>query len=254
MAIQLSSEDIRSLAILSALGGAGVAGAAGVARGGGGSATQNILSGATIDRIPTSSGFISERRYKASKYPTSFTPGTYHNYAVEYYGGPANFNSVGKLYQDEIDKYGRMQTIEEHNDALLKYLRMAPKDPVSQHKALMLGEEAEKNLKQFWDESSMNVNKNRAQFRVSSSAVSGIRITPDARIEVAWGTNPNKWYTFKQFKDTHNASLAAQQLLKADSIGRAVYPVVSRGMDPKKRPNGLGDWNEAYYDKAFAKA
>ena len=108
--------------------------------------------------------------------------------------------------------------------------------------ALHRGLEEEKNLAAFWNES-----ESRRPFSVSSSAVTGIRLTPDARVEVQWKGKPT-WYTFRQYKDTHEASLAAQKLLQADSIGRAVYPVVSR---PTKNPL-LGSWNRANYDGAFA--
>ena len=139
-----------------------------------------------------------------------------------------------------------MQTLEEHNAALMKYVRpgMPPK---ALHMAIAMGEEEEKKLPQFWDESS-DVNNDRAKFNVSSSAVSGIRLTPDARVEVRWGTSP-KWYTFQQYENTHEASKAAQKLLTAPSIGRAVYPIVSRKI--KNPKNGLGKWNFDNYDPAM---
>lgn len=246
MAIQLTSDDIRSLAILGAVGALG-APVSKVARSG----TAGILGsvGGGGDSAP-----LDIRRYEADDYPTRFSPGTYHTYDVSHIPGDGpNMNSVGSLYRDVIKKAGRMQTLEEHNNALLKYLRNAKKDPVSQHRALVEGEEAEKNLPQFWDESAAEVNKNRAQFGVSSSAVSGIRLTPDARIEVQWGTSP-KWYTFKSYPNTYEASLAAQKLLTSESIGRAVMPFQRNGK-PLKFKNASVEysaWNKPNYDGAFA--
>ena len=139
-----------------------------------------------------------------------------------------------------------MQSLDEHNNAIQKYVSMLPPgaDPKTVRAALYRGLEEEKKLDAFWDES-----KSRKPFSVSSSAVTGIRLTPDARIEVQWKGRPT-WYTFKQYPTTYDASLAAQKLLNADSIGRAVYPVISR---PPRNPNPLlGSFNMANYDGAFA--
>lgn len=247
MAIQLTSDDIRSLAILGAVGALG-APVRNVARSGS-AGILGAVGGGGADNAP-----LDIRRYEADEYPTRFSPGKYHTYDVSYIpGDEANMNSVGSLYKDTIKKAGRMQTLDEHNNALLKYLRVAKKDPVSQHRALMEGEEAEKNLPQFWDESAAEVNQNRAQFGVSSSAVSGIRLTPDARIEVQWGTSP-KWYTFKSFPNTYEASLEVQKLLMAPSIGQAVMPYQRNGKPIKFKNKSIDYswWNKPNYDGAFA--
>lgn len=246
MAIQLSSDDLRSLAILSA---AGMGLGAIPTRGGTGlSRTAAILSPISGGGEEATTVDPSLRRYEAEDYPTRFTPGTYHTYDVAYFPGPANNNVYGQMYKDLINDAGRMQTLEEHNAALMKYVRpgMTPK---ALHMAIAMGEEEEKKLPQFWDESS-DVGNDRAKFNVSSSAVSGIRVTPDARVEVRWGNSP-KWYSFQEYKNTYEASKAAQKLLTAPSIGRAVYPVVSRKISQNKRKNGLGDWNFDNYDPAM---
>lgn len=244
MAIQLSSDDLRSLAILSA---AGMGLSAIPTRGGTGSSrTASILSAISGEGEEATTFDPSLRRYEAEDYPTRFTPGTYHTYDVAYFPGPANNNVYGQMYEKLIKDAGRMQTLDEHNAALMKYVRpgMTPK---ALHMAIAMGEEEEKKLPQFWDESS-DVGNDRAKFNVSSSAVSGIRLTPDARVEVRWGTSP-KWYTFQQYENTHEASKAAQKLLTAPSIGRAVYPIVSRKI--KNPKNGLGKWNFDNYDPAM---
>lgn len=189
--------------------------------------------------------------FMAKQYPDEFSPGTFHEYKVEYLPGSPNFNTQGKANASIIEAAGRMQSLEEHNNAIQKPIRDLPPgaDPKTVRAALYRGLEAEKNLDAFWNES-----KSRKPFSVSSSAVTAIRLTPDARIEVKWAkpskNNPSGWYTFKQYPDTYQASLAAQKLLKADSIGRAVYPVISR---PLKNPNPLlGSFNRENYDGAFA--
>jgi len=179
--------------------------------------------------------------FMAKQYPTEFAPDRYHNYQVVNIPGEANLNQFGKSYSDTINEAGRMQTIKEHNDAIMKYVRPGMK-PKELRAALEMGIEDEKKLPQFWNES-----QSRRPFKVSSSAVTGIRLTPDARIQVQWKGKPT-WYTFQQYPNTQEASLAAQELLQADSIGRAVYPVISRKVNNPL----LGSWNRQNYDGAFA--
>ena len=217
--------------ILSMLLGAGIGsmgGTAGILGGAGG-----ILGGA----LGGSSGFGDDG------YPKEFAPGSHHEYNVVHMPGKPNLNSYGKGYAQLIDEAGEMQSLQEHRDALTKYIRpgMTPKQL---RVAEEMGLEEEKKLPKFWNESF-----DRRNFKVSSSAVSGIRITPSGNVEVRWGSSP-KWYTFKQYGNTHDASLAAKELLKADSIGRAVYPVLSRHVNNPKK--GLGDWNKKNYEAAYA--
>lgn len=179
--------------------------------------------------------------FMAKNYPTEFAPDRYHNYQVVNIPGDANENQFGKSYSDTINEAGRMQTMKEHNDAIMKYVRPGMK-PKELRAALEMGIEDEKKLPQFWNES-----QSRRPFKVSSSAVTGIRLTPDARIQVQWKGKPT-WYTFQQYPNTQEASLAAQELLQADSIGRAVYPVISRKVNNPL----LGIWNRQNYDGAFA--
>lgn len=179
--------------------------------------------------------------FMAKQYPTEFAPDRYHNYQVVNIPGDANMNQFGKSYSDTIEEAGRMQTIKEHNDAIKKYIRPGMK-PKELRAAIELGIADEKRLPQFWNES-----ESRRPFKVSSSAITGIRLTPDARIQVQWKGKPT-WYTFQQYPNTQEASLAAQELLKADSIGRAVYPVISRKVNNPL----LGSWNRKNYDGAFA--
>lgn len=181
-------------------------------------------------------------QFMAKQYPEEFAPDAWHNYDVVNIPGKANFNQHGKANSSVIDEAGVMQDIDLHNRTITKYIRpgMTPKQ---QRLALNQGLQEEKNLPQFWNES-----KSRRPFSVSSSAVSGIRLTPDARIEVQWKNKPT-WYTFKAYPNTYEASKAAQELLKADSIGRAVYPIRSRNIKPT---SDLGWWNYPNYDGSMA--
>ena len=218
------------------IGGGLVGGGMGAGLGGGIGGTAGILGSVAM---PEAEG--------RAEYPQEFSPQYDHYYNVVAIPGAPNFNQHGKADASTIDQAGRMQTLEEHYDALTKYLRTLPPNatPRQMRDALNRGKQEEKNLPQFWNES-----KSRRPFSVSSSAVSGIRLSPDGRVEVSWQSNPAKWYTFRKYPNVQEASLAAQQLLKADSIGRAVYPVISH---PPKNPNpALGEWNFQNYDPSYA--
>lgn len=205
-----------------------------------GLASRVLSSSPSIPSIPGLSGMAD--KFMAKQYPEEFSPDAWHNYDVVNIPGKANFNQHGKANSSVIDEAGVMQDIDLHNKTITKYIRpgMTPKQ---QRLALNQGLQEEKNLPQFWNES-----KSRRPFSVSSSAVSGIRLTPDARIEVQWKNKPT-WYTFKAYPNTYEASKAAQELLKADSIGRAVYPIRSRNIKPT---DDLGWWNYPNYDGSMA--
>lgn len=190
--------------------------------------------------IPGMSNAASQ--FMAKQYPEEFAPDAWHNYDVVNIPGKANFNQHGKANSSVINEAGVMQDIDLHNKTITKYIRpgMTPKE---QRLALNQGLQDEKNLPQFWNES-----KSRRPFSVSSSAVTGIRLTPDARIEVQWKNKPT-WYTFRQFPNTYEASREVQRLLQADSIGRAVYPIRSRNIEPT---DDLGWWNYPNYDGSMA--
>ena len=140
----------------------------------------------------------------------------------------------------------KMQSLEEHNETLFKYLRPGMTAPEA-HAALAKGVKEEKKLPAYWDDLF-----NRRNFNVRSDAVHGIRVTPDGHIEIKWRGSPD-WYTFKKFKDTHEASLEAQRLIMEPSLGRAVYPI-TKCKDPQSMlSKGLGKWNIKNYDGAFTK-
>lgn len=200
--------------------------------------------------VPGLSGVA--QQFLAKQYPDQFAPQAWHNYEVVYAPRPdgvkgpyQNMNYMGKANAGIIDEAGVMQDIDLHNRTITKYI-MPGMTPQQERRALQQGLEEEKKLPQFWNES-----ESRRPFAVSSSAVSGIRLTPDARIEVQWKRSP-KWYTFKAYPNTYEASLAAQELLKADSIGRAVMPYQRKGVKLNFKNPDVTWWNKKNYDPSYA--
>ena len=137
-----------------------------------------------------------------------------------------------------------MQTIDEHNRALSKFLRPG-QTPMERSEALRKGREAEKKLWSFWTDSRPRIN-----YSPSSTAVESIRITPDNRVEVKWRNSKKMdndgFYTFLAAADPFQASEAFNALVTAPSIGRAVYPVYTRNVK-NPQPN-LGWWNMTHFD------
>lgn len=150
-------------------------------------------------------------------------------------------NRGNRILSGGMDKdYARMQSLEEHNNALSQYIRDG-QNPRERHAAIMKGEEAEQLLPSYWNDKAP-----RKDFKPSSSAVETVRVTPDNRVEVKWRTSPT-FYTFKSFATPYEASLAAQRLMLSQSIGRAVFPHKRRGGN-----TALGQWNEENYDGSMA--
>ena len=219
---------VRAGSSLANIGGLPVPGSAGVLSG--------IVGGAPLGSV----GALA-----AKGYPTEFAPRAWHYYEVVNVPGKPNFNRNGKANAGTIDEAGIMQTLDDHNKAIVQFVRPGM-DKKTERAALSAGMDAEKALPAFWNES-----ESRRPFTVSSSAITGIRLTPDARIEVQWKSSP-KWYTFRAYDNTHEASKAAQQLLKADSIGRAVMPFQRNGVPLKFNNPDIGWWNKINYDGSYA--
>lgn len=190
--------------------------------------------------------------YAAEGYPKQFSPDHDHYYDVVF-APPGQHNARGSG-DPNVKLGGTMQSVKEHNDALEKYVRMLPKNasPRDIRTAYELGKEEEKKLPAFWAESKTRPS---GKFSVGSSAVTGIRITPDGHVEVKWKgptkNNPTGWYTFGNFGNPYDASKAAVELMQLPSIGRAVMPrkVVEKMKNP---PPGMGQWNNRYYNGSYA--
>lgn len=168
--------------------------------------------------------------------PAETYPNPLHTVEVTYLPGPPQLNAM--LKRGVADKAAQMQTLQQHNDTLLKYLKQLPPNATDKqkHLALMQGVADEEALDEYWDDK-----KPRKDYSPSSSAVTKVRVTPDNRIEVMWGTTP-KWYSYKQYPDPYKASLAMKQLLTCGSIGRALV----------RKSKKYGQWGRANYDGAMA--
>lgn len=198
-------------------------------------------SGADVrELVGNMSGKQNSSVFMADGYPTEFTPGINHVYDI--------LDGVGNVKSGDKDA-ARMQSLDEHNNAITKYLRpgMNPKEA---REAIMRGREYERNLPSFWNDSKT---REGHPYHASSSAVDGVRLTPDGRVEVRW-RGGGKWYTFKQYPNTYEASKAAQKLLTADSIGVAVMPFQRKGkfLEFKDKSKPYSSWNRPNYDGAFA--
>lgn len=169
--------------------------------------------------------------------PAESYPNPLHTVEVMWFpDGEPQENSM--LKRTLADKAAKMQTLQQHNDTILKYLRKLPPNASEKqkHLELMKGLAEEAELDEYWDDK-----KPRKDFTPSSSAVKAVRVTPDNRVEVMWGSTP-KWYTYKQHADPYQASLAMKELLTAPSIGRALV----------RKSKKYGQWGRAQYDGAMA--
>lgn len=148
--------------------------------------------------------------YEANSYPDSKN----FYYDVYYFndGEPVNNRTLDRA---AAQKGARMQSIEEHNRAINKYIRPGM-NPAERRWAIQKGIEEEKALESFWDDTNP-----RVPLRPGSSAVSGIRINTDNTISVQFG-GKGKWYTYAGGPNRFEASLAAKDLVTAPSIGRAI--------------------------------
>lgn len=128
---------------------------------------------------------------------------------------------------------------------------------LQQHnKAVANGTESQ--LSQWWPGEDRQP---RIQFNPTSTAVKGVRITTDGKIQVQFRNGTGKWYSYRGGDDLRETTEAAKELLTAPSIGRAVarmafgkYPTKYRHTDskdllgPKERDPELGWWGAAHYD------
>ena len=155
------------------------------------------------------------------------------------------------LQRATAQKAAKMQELGEHNHALTQFLR--PGQSKSERiEALRKGKEAEKKLWSFWAD-----NRPRINYSPSSSAVESIRITPDNRVEVKWRNSKKMdndgFYTFLAAADPYQASEAFHALVTAPSIGRAVWPILTRNIKGERK-NNLGWWNMTHFDPAKSPA
>lgn len=128
-------------------------------------------------------------------------------------GGGPTFNQSYKAFPQP--KYARMQTLDQHNRALNKYIRPG-QSPLERRWAIEKGQEEERKLPEFWvDDTHARDPKSRA----SSSAVSGIKILPNGDISIQF-RGQGKWYTYNGGANPYEAALEAHDLFTSNSIGR----------------------------------
>ena len=173
----------------------------------------------------------------ADNAPATKYPNPMHTIEVMWF--PEGKEQLNSMLQREVaNRASKMQTLKQHNDTLMAHLRKLPPNASdkAKHLALMQGIADEEALLEYWDDK-----KPRVDYTPSSSAVKAIRITPDNRVEVMWGSTP-KWYTYKQHATPYEASMAAHQLITSNSIGRALV----------RKSKKYGQWGRAQYDGSMA--
>lgn len=135
-------------------------------------------------------------------------------YDVDYIAGPPQNNAEYKGNPNPAAM--RMQTIQEHNRALNKYLRPGM-GPLERRAAIEKGKEEEKKLDSFWTDDAHP----RRGVRSSSSAVSDVHINPDGTLSVRF-RDKGKWYTYRGGADPYEAAMSAHDLVTAPSMGKAI--------------------------------
>lgn len=134
-------------------------------------------------------------------------------YVVDYVPGPPQNNAA--FNGDRLPM--RMQTLDQHNRALNKYIRPG-QSPMERRWAIEKGKAAEKTLPEFWTN---DVHPRRLNARSSSSAVSGVKILPNGDISVQF-RNGDKWYTYNGGPNPYEAALVAHDLVTSPSLGRSM--------------------------------
>lgn len=210
MAKKPGFEDwVRALVALFGAGASGYAGASAILSGIGGSG----IGGPSAD--------VSEKVNSIGK---NF------NYDLNYIPGDPQEN---RMLQQQIAAEGILrQTPEEHMAALTKYVR-PNMTPDQKRKALQRGKEYEESLLSWWDE-----DRPRRNFTPSSSAVSGIRITPDNKIQIRFGRGA-KWYSYRGGATPNQAAIELKKLIgtNGQSIGRGLL----------RKSKKYGQWARDHY-------
>ena len=135
-------------------------------------------------------------------------------YDVDYVAGAPQNNAAYK--GNPNPRAMRMQTIQEHNRALNRYVRPGM-NPLELRAAIEKGKEEERNLDSFWTDDS----RPRRNVRSSSSAVSDVHINPDGTLSVRFG-GKGKWYTYAGGPNPYEAAMSAHDLVTAPSLGQAI--------------------------------
>lgn len=160
-------------------------------------------------------------------------PGLTENfdYPINYVGGDMPFNN-SSIDRELAYRGAVAQSLEEHNRALAAG-----------------GTANEKALQSWWPGEDV---KPRVDFSPGSSAVSGVRILPNNKIQIQF-RGGGKWYTYLGGNNPREASEAAKDLLMSPSIGRALPrngKYAHNGPEDKKGrlDKNVGAWGRTHYD------
>ena len=153
-------------------------------------------------------------------------------YPITYVANSPTWVNNATLDRNIAPEALRSQTLEEHNRALMEG-----------------GDAAEKALMSWWPNEDGTVRQNPTP---GSSAVSGVKILPNNKIQVQF-RGGGKWYTYKGGRNPYEASMAAAELLQAPSIGRMMN---RNGKLAHTSPtdkdgyidNSVGAWARRHYD------
>lgn len=152
------------------------------------------------------------------------------NYDLNYIPGAPQENRM--LLQNVANEAILRQTPEEHMKALTRYVRPGMTQD-EKRKALQRGKEYEESLLSWWDD-----DRPRRNFTPSSSAVSGIRITPDNKIQIRFGRG-SKWYSYRGGTTPNQAAIELKKLIgtNGQSIGRNLV----------RKSKTFGQWAKDHY-------
>lgn len=121
-------------------------------------------------------------------------------------GIPHNASKNGNL------DASRMQSLDERNAALAKYIRPG-QTPIERAMAIRMGKLEADRLVPFWTEDT----RPRRPVGASSKAVSGVRLLPGNRIAIQFG-GKGKWYTYRGGANSYDTSLEASKLINSASM------------------------------------
>ena len=156
---------------------------------------------------PTSIGAAEELARQKIPEPLDFDAG------IIYRAGPPQNNAMLERSPENIEAFVR-QSQQEHDEALDKFFH---NPDIPRDRAARLGVQNEQSLAKWW-----NDREPRRPVTPSSSCVKRARIGSNGDIYITFGSNPNKEYQYEGSPDPVLASTILQQLVTADSIGRAV--------------------------------
>ena len=160
-------------------------------------------------------------------------PGLAQNfiYPIVPYSSKESWANNNGVQRGIAEKAAKAQSLEEHNRALMAG-----------------GPAAERMLQSWWPGEDTQPREN---FTPSSSAVRGVRILPNNKIQIQF-RDGGKWYTYRGGSNPREASEAAHALLTAPSIGRSL-PRNGRNRHDYPGSEGIPDsevgwWGRNHYD------